>query len=354
MSFSILPIDEIQEAAMRKMLIFIALVSFGCSTDIDIIDNQTRLPIIYAILNPFDSAQVVRVHRMFPVYRKSDWQEITIDSTTYQDVEVKLSGKKGDQIKWTVPLLETAVDLDSGFFPSRGFKEYMINHPLPIALADLYPNTYSLGVPDIDSLILEVTVNDLDLTTRSSAPVIGPHRMAMEPGGSTIYLFGQKPTRFYLPGGGVDSDTKLGSVYQQIEFRVHYKDFLDGDEGLEKEVSWVTSNGWDPYDHMYYPSAERLFNRMKLLIPKNDQVVARILDSIDVQIISPSRWFSKYWEIKDYWEMTDNPPFSNFDHSYGLFCTYRIGNRTGLKLNRQSMDTLCNGYLYKEMKFKNW
>jgi len=337
---------------MKKSLPFILLILMGCSTELDIIDKNHCKPVVYSLMNPFDSVQLVRVHKMFTIQTQSDWQTINIDSIVYHDVVVKISGKKGEVIKWTDTLQQTKINLDSGFFPSKDFKEYVLNHPLPIHLVDNSPGDYGLGQPDVDSLVLEVQVNDLDLSTRASAPVLEPFLLAMAPSGKSISLYGDKPSRIVLFGG--DCDPKKDFCYRQIKFWVHYKDYHQATEGIVREVSWMTSNGWDPYDYWYYLSAERLFNRMKLLIPEDDHVVARTLDSIDVQIISPSWVFSQWWEIKDYQEQTNDPPYTNFDHSYGLFATYKIGERTGLKLNQQALDTLCNGYLYKCMKFKSW
>ena len=115
----------------------------------------------------------------------------------------------------------------------------------------------------------------------------------------------------------------------------------------------MTTEGWDEIGY-YQMTPERLFNRMKMLLTKDDVIISRSLDSIEVAITNPSKCFSDYWSVKDFWENSDNPPYTNFDKSYGLFITYSIGKKTGFVLNRQSMDTLCKGYHYKEMRFKNW
>ena len=172
------------------------------------------------------------------------------------------------------------------------------------------------------------------------------------PGGGIIYLFGEITTSFSLPGGAEECPGSHESCYSQIEFIVHYKDFYNTTSEV-KEISWRTNAGWD--EKGGYPlTPERLFNRMNMLLPKSDDIIVRTLDSIDVSILKPSKCFSDWWSVKDNWDNSDNPPYTNFDHSYGLFITYRIGKETGFTLNRQSMDTLCNGYLYKGMKFRSW
>ena len=91
-----------------------------------------------------------------------------------------------------------------------------------------------------------------------------------------------------------------------------------------------------------------------MLLPKNDSILFRRLDSVDISMTMPSRFFNDYWFIRHYWEDTDRPPYTNFDNSYGMFFTIAHDKITGQKLDSQSMDSLCNGRFYKEMKFKNW
>jgi hypothetical protein len=315
-------------------------------------EKHSSVPVVYAMLNPFDSFQTVRVHKMFAINSKTDWTTLPVDSLTYRDVDVNISGKNGNQIKWTETLEKSLIDRESGFFPAKDYTIYILDHPLPIKLVDMFGG-YSLGVPDIDSLILEVHVQDLDLTTCASAPVLQPFRIAVEPGGSSIYLFGMHPTHAYLPGGGEDCDPRNDFCYRQIGFRVHYKDYYQDSEA-DREISWTTHEGWGLNPSWFELTPERLFNRMKMLIPYREDVVARILDSIDIEIIAPSKCFSDYWEVKDISGDSNLPPFTNFDNSFGLFYTFKIGRKTGMKLNPQSLDTLCKSNSYQVMKFKPW
>ena len=55
-----------------------------------------------------------------------------------------------------------------------------------------------------------------------------------------------------------------------------------------------------------------------------------------------------------HWEDSDRPPYTNFDHSYGMFFTIAQDEWTGMQLNWEEMDSLCNGFFYKEMKFRSW
>ena len=167
-----------------------------------------------------------------------------------------------------------------------------------------------------------------------------------------IYAYGAKPSVFATPSTGESFDGRAFThSYRQIEFTIHYKEHYRNSSSV-LEISWSTNEGWD--GNNYFITPERLFNPIKLRLSKSDSVLSRTLDSIDIEILKPSRFFNNYWFVRDYWEDSDRPPYTNFDNSYGMFFTITIGKQTGMTLDFQSLDSLCNGYYYKEMKFKNW
>ena len=332
-----------------KSLLFIVILC-GCSTELDIIEEYPMVPVIYSLVNPYDSVHYVRVHKTFVINMKNDWSTLTCDSLQISNAEVYLIGKLGDQTKWTEELSPVLLDKDDGFFPTEGFQVYMLDHPLQINLSDPIGDS-DLGHPDIDSLILEVKIPTSNVVTRAVAPVKTAYKVKVLPSTKIISLYGDKITRFSMGGG--DCDPSKGFCYRQIGFRVHYQDHFP-DSSVTRSIEWKTIEGWGETESSYQLTPERLFNRMKILIPNNPEVLSRTLDRVNVTIIKPDKCFSDWWQIKGYWENSDNEPYTNFSNSYGLFITYLKGETTGLILDRQSMDTLCHGYLYEVMRFRNW
>jgi hypothetical protein len=92
---------------------------------------------------------------------------------------------------------------------------------------------------------------------------------------------------------------------------------------------------------------------MKQQVSNDPMVIARTLDSIDVEMKIPSRAFHLYYNFREFWGQTEKA-YSNFDYGYGIFSTFRRHRITGFVLERRAMDSLCNGYWYKEMKFRHW
>jgi hypothetical protein len=325
------------------------LIITACSSDLDINSGHAAVPVIWGAMNPYDSVQYVRVQKTFTINRKEDWANLNPDSLQYKSVEVFLYGEKGDSITWTEQFAQTTTCRDSGFFPQGVYQVFKLDHPLPIKRTP--PNQHYWGYPDTDSLVLEVRIHDIDLTVKATSFVLWPARITNFVSRITLYLYGSKPTLFKLPDLGEFEGGNPNASFNQIEFRVHYKEYYPNGFST-RSVYWKTHEGFVGSEYYLYPN--RFFNPLKDLLPKSDTILARRLDSVDVVLLRPNKFFNHYWAVKDYWDGSDRPPFSNFDNAYGMFFTYIRDEWTGMQLNWQAMDSLCNGYYYKEMKFRSW
>lgn len=334
---------------MRLVYLLLLALVMGCSSDLDIIYVQPSVPVIYAVINPLDTFHFVRVQKTFIINTKNDWSNLNSDSLQYHDVEVFLYGKIGDSIMWVEKFSKNTMVKEDGFFPTGNYQNFQLDHRLPINFSN--PNRYYYGKPDIDSLILEVVISDNDLIARASAKVLDAGKIIAYKSPNYIYVYGGKPSVFGMPSTGESSGEAFTVSYSQIEFCVHFKQYYENSHSIE-EISWMTNNGWD--GNVYFITSGKLFNRMRPLLSNSDSILSRRLDSIDITIIKPSRFFNDYWYIREHWENSDRPPYSNFDNSYGMFITIAKDKLTGLKLDSQSLDSLCNSINYRDMKFKNW
>ncbi len=335
---------------MRKLTILLLIILSSCSSDLDIMQDYPNKPIVYAAINPYDSVYTVRVQKTFKIYHKEDFGTLNADSLHYNDVEVSLSGISKNEITWTVSFKETIGSRESGFFPENDFKYFVYHGKLPINLSAI--SDYHGGFPDIDSLQLSVKIHDLNIITQATVPIMTPGVINPKPRITYIRLYHEYPTQFAMVvGSPAECAPGTEGCFQQIEFCIHYKDHYS-DSVETRKLSWVSNEGWN--EGSYKLNAARLFGKMVNLFPSDESILARTLDSIDVSIVRPNRVFSNYWEVREYWDNIDRPPYSNFDNSYGMFFTYQVGVKTGYSLDNRVMDSLCNGYYYKKMKFRPW
>ena len=335
---------------MKKLTILLLLVLSSCSSDLDIMQNYPNKPIVYAVINPYDSIHTVRVQKTFKINHKEDFSTLNADSLHYDDVEVILSGISKNDILWSVSFMETAGTRERGFFPENDFKYFVYKGMLPIEVSPR--STYHGGFPDIDSLQLSVKIHDLNIITQATVPIMTPGVISPKPRTTYIRLYHEYSTQFSMVvGSRAECAGGAEGCFQQIEFCIQYKDHYSDSVEL-RELSWVSNEGWN--GGVYKLNAARLFGKMVNLFPSDESILARTLDSIDVSIVRPNRVFSNYWEVREYWQNIDRPPYSNFDNSYGMFFTYQVGVKTGYTLDNRAMDSLCNGYYYKKMKFRPW
>jgi hypothetical protein len=323
------------------------LIIASCSSDLDINSGHPAVPVIWCAMNPYDSVQYVRVQKTFIINTKKDWANLNPDSLQYLSVEVILNGKKGDSVIWSEHFTQTTTSRDSGFFPQGVYQVFKLDHPLPIKRTP--PDRQTWGYPDTDSLVLEVRIHDIGLTAKATAFVLRPDRIINYLSRFTLYLYGSKPSLFKIPNGGEAGGGNPNASFNQIEFRVHYKEYYPNGYST-RSIYWKTYEGF--VDNEYYLYPNRFFYPLKIRLPKSDTILARRLDSIDVAVLRPNKFFNHYWAVKDYWDGSERPPFYNFENAYGMFFTYIRDEWTGMQLNWQAMDSLCNGDFYKEMKFK--
>lgn len=332
-------------SAAGLVLIFVLFSS--CASDLDIMKKGQPVPVVYAMINPYDTVHYVRVQKTFKINVQEDWLTLNPDSLQFEDVEVNLYGKVGDSVKWAEHFVEVKAEKEEGFFPSGDYRVFMLDHKLPITITG--ETRKEAGIPDLDSLVLEVQIADLDLITRASAKALCPTKIINYKSRYLIYVYGSFPSVYALPPTEETPDPDFEILYQQINFRVHYKEHYFSGVST-KEISWIANQGWD--DNAYFITPERILDPIRERINDHDSILYRTLDSIDIALMRPSKFFNQYWYLHEKWGDNDYHPCTNFDHSYGMFFTYVQDEWTGMQLNWQAMDSLCNGQYYKQLKFR--
>jgi hypothetical protein len=226
---------------MKPFSFFLLVFVFGCSSDLEINQNHPVMPVIYAIINPYDSVHYVSVQKTFTINTKGDWSNLNADSLQFQDVEVFLLGKKGDSIKWAQQFSKTSSYKDTGLFPSGNYQVFKLHHSLPIVLSN--PNQWDYGLPDIDSLILEVRIHELELVTRAAAKVLLPVKIINYKSRNVMYVYGSHPSVFALPSTGESSAKNIQLIISRLIFEYITKNIIKIPLPIRKFRGWQTPDG---------------------------------------------------------------------------------------------------------------
>lgn len=335
---------------MRKInIVLVVLTAFGigCNTEIDILTpNSETIPIVYGLLDPFDSIHSVRIQRSFLISDREGAKLQDPDSLYFNNVEVWIRGIANDETKWVYPLEKSFIDKDSGAFTGENHHVYQLRDTLPIQV--LGSSSRVAGRPDIEKIELNIKIADIDVELIQDAPVFSPVVVYGKPSSKVASVYGVSVTQFHSSTKSMDLEARCN--FHEAAFNVHIVE-ITKDGSYEKSIRWHTSNG---FSDGYVLSPERLFNRIMMGLIGSDSVNARVFKSFDVEITLALRNFGDYQANLSPWEGMIEYPISGIENAFGFFFTKTKGELVGIGLDRRSLDSLCYGSKWKHLKFKHW
>lgn len=325
----------------------IVLILTSCETEVDIITAVTKtVPIVYAVIDPYDSIKSVRVQRSFIIYDTEGAQLQDEDSLYFDKVEVFLGGKTNGITQWQYQLERVDIDKENGKFTGSNHHVYQLKSPLPIEISETY-NGYDN--PNVAFLFLKINIIDTGDTLYSESPVFSPGWITKSPRGKSIGVYGRNSSKFLINATTIAPNMSFN--YQEIVFKVNILEFSNtGKE--EVTVEWRTVRGFGEYG--YYLTPERLFNRIMMGLEDTPNISTRILNSIDIKMTIARENYGDYMANLSPFEGLIDYPIQGIEKAYGFFHTKTSGYLTGLNLDRESMDSLCNSPKWSHLKFKHW
>ena len=196
-----------KKTSLILMLTAVATLFFSCSTDFDLKADWKDIAVVYAILDPTDTAQYVKLNKAF--LGDADAYEMAqeSDSLFYPEAEVFLDDGTGNPIK-----LEPTNEIvkDSGIFA------YDYNQ--------LYKTTATLNASRSYDLLIQIPgkgdvtsttslIETLDVTKPSNNVV---HKVGLASDSETL----EYKTEFYA--------NEVGEIYS-LTLRFHWMEYMDGD-----------------------------------------------------------------------------------------------------------------------------
>lgn len=328
-------------------IIWALIVLAGCGTNVDILTPDFEsLPIIYAVINPYDSVQSVRIERSFRILDEKGARLQDSDSLYYDSVSVNLSGLAQGRMIWRNELIKNYIEKDSGNFTGQNHHVYCHFGKLDIPLVG--NSMENPGTPGIDELLITVAIPDIGKTVVATAPVFSPVFVLNNGRQSKdLCLYGNNSTVFSLyavPG-------KPGVMYegQEIRFYVQIEEYASA-KHQTRLLEWYTSQG---FIDGYRMTPERFYNRLMMGLAGSDSVEARVIKNIDVEMTLSAITFGEYVYRSNFEGVIDQP-FTSMDGALGVFTTKSKGKLSGLTLDRTSLDSLCNSPKWKHLRFVHW
>lgn len=313
----------------RLFLLFsssVLLIFSGCKNDIDLLGNFKQKIVCYALLDPNDTAQYVRVSRVFigednaiAMAQQPDTIGFPIGTL---DVKIKrwLNGVQM-QIFTLVP--DTSIPRDDGIFLA----------PWQV----LYRGTFPVLK---DGSIYKLFVKDLVRGTEVHAetPIVGDMTLTDPYNNSTpLNLYDTTTIRFKFKTG-------VNGLRYHFKMRVHYTDqfifdttqvseqYFDWDLG---EVEALRANGGEQLTYAF--TRHNFLNTLAANIPVKPYN-NRISGKIDLIFVGAATDLVTYIVVQNASANTfaDIPPFSNIEGGYGVFSCRATNIFPGFQLDQDT------------------
>lgn len=332
------------------IILFVIGVFSSCSNDFQITEKATDIPIVYGVLSAQDTATYIRVEKAF-VDENTPAATLALDPNNlyFDDITVKLinpSGKSFDLNRVDGNL--EGYQRKNGIFANAPNYLYKIKR----SELNLFPRS---------EYRLVIAKNDGNIITESSTKVLTPlsdakNEVNPPPLNSSLNFAYNSDFRvtWYPDDNAVIHDVELIFNYDETKNGVT--------EG--KSISWkLATNFTDKFSssgsYSVSTKGRSFYQFLASAIPPNSSTneVIRVFKDISLIIISGGQPIKEYINIGlaniGITSSGEIPVYSNLSNdARGLFSSKTEYIRTGMILNKISLDSLSGGIYTKNLNFK--
>jgi len=328
---------------MKKILAILAVISImvSCDNSLDLNETWKDIPVTYGFLNPSDTAQYIRVERVFNDANTSALDVAKIpDSLYYKNITVSLIRNKTSET-YNLQMIDGNNDghvRDSGVFAN-----------IPNYLYKIRTTDMILNPSEVYSLV--VTKENGDTITTAKTKILKDIDIFL-PSQSTL----SRPFKFdYDVKYSVNwvKDPLVG--YYDLFLIIHYseKDKSKGDEWIQKSLDWKIATGIKAGIYKYVGRDFFIFLQNTL---KPDDNINRIFLSFDIKVRAVGK------ELKNYTDILNSnlgitssqqiPTYTNMSKGYGVFTSINTTEMNGFFLSDETLDSLSRGIYTKNLNFE--
>jgi len=336
-------------------LLLTCILGVSCSSDFEPHIMAEPTPVVYGIINPYDSLYNIRLTKSFIGPGNAYEYARVADSIYYSDARVFLesknfSGKTLDRVE----LFPLEIEPRSpGIFTSSPNIVYQTDYKS----IRLRPEMLSEdGIPYNIDLFLEISVPGRpELSTAMTRLKKEPRIINPKGNFQKVYFYGELP--FYMEWTHDETDT-----YFEIKVVMRYREVLEEGE-REAEVYWVLT-GIEPNEvnfpggtrtiYSYYFRPENFYSQIRAAVPKDPEVKGRVIRNLDFIILSSDGTIKEYNEVNQIADDYRGSSYSNILNGLGIFSAFIEKGVYNQRLGQRELDSLAFGIYTKHLNFKNW
>ena len=319
---------------MRYIItIFLAILFFSCDNELDLIAEKKEVPVVYGIIDQTDTAQYIRVERIFVDEEiKPELISQNPDSLYYEDIVVKLVRT----LNGTEYELERVDGNLEGYVRDEGIFANTPNYLYKIRTEDIPMN-------EDEEIELRIEGIFEDRAVTSTANILEPPFLVSPQSGGFLAIEPNKRLNIgWTPKGE--------GVLYTVLFHINITETLSAQEPVDKRLTWIVTSGTEKrnIDEL----GQNFFSFLVGALEKNPSITRR-LNSIEFELITGNESIADYIRVgRANLGITSSgeiPVFSNIEEGLGIFGATHTHLRTGLQLTQPSLDTLRNGPITAEL-----
>jgi hypothetical protein len=320
------------------------ILAGSCNNDLDLLDPAPPKPVVFCILNPTDTFCYVTVSRSVPPTDDAGGFFGPGSEARVDDATVTLEAWQSGYKVW-----ETGFSLTGQSRPDSSGQVarsvYRSDKVLRFAV-DTVHDEADRWIYDNMRLVVK--------SPQFTEPVYGRIPLIHMPRRG----YPRKPATFNLYStlnNGVSGSIDIKEVrYASLICQFRYREFTD--HWADRSVEFVVKKDIAPLmpGLSIRLTEENLFNRLKINIPVDTAVAIRIFKKLKFTLITTDVFFEDYYHTFVNAGDHDLTVYTNLTNGYGLFACARTARFADMDLDPVTLDSLCNGRMTKQLKFKSW
>jgi hypothetical protein len=318
---------------------FSAIILISCNNEIDLNEAFREIPVTYGILNAKDTAQYIRIERVF---NSSGESALVLakntDSLYYKSIIVKLkdesSGKEVELVK-----IDGNADnriREDGIFATAPNFLYKIK-------------TDKIGIKPGNNYSLIIFDANKDTLTKGSIAIVSD---------MSIYLpaSNEKPVKLlYFSNFNVnwEGGTNAGYFDVIITFNIKEKNTAGTDVWIDRSYDWKA--GEFLTEQKLRLNGEDFYKFLSSAIEVNEKIKRRF-SSFDITVRGVGKELKEFIDILHFdsgiTSSQQLPTYSNMSYGYGVFSSQNSGKSSGFLLDEIARDSLKIGVYTKRLNFE--
>jgi hypothetical protein len=321
------------------ILCFSAIIFLSCNNEIDLNETFREIPVTYGILNSKDTAQYIRIERVF---NSSGESALVLakntDSLYYNNITVKLKDETSGK-EFELTRIDGNTDKHSredGIFATAPNYLYKIK-------------TDKIGIKPGNKYSLNILNSDKDTLTKSTIEIVKD---------MSIYIpaSNEKPVKLlYFSNFNINWEGGSNAGYYDVLITFNIKEKNTSGSNIWTDRSFTWKAGEFLTDQKLRLGGEDFYKFIGTAIEPDENILRRF-SGFDITVRGVGKELKEFIDILHFdsgiTSSQQLPTYSNMSYGYGVFSSQNSVKSSGFLLDEIARDSLRIGVYTKRLNFE--